>query len=512
MKGDVVWVLDFGGQYTHLIARRVRECGIYSEIVPHDVSPDEVLRRKPKGLILSGSPASAYEEEAPKCDLRIYELGIPILGICYGIQLIAQQLGGKVVQGAKREYGRIKLTIKKPHPLFEGFGREFICWMSHGDYVEKAPEGFEVIASTENTPIAAMVNDEKRIYGVQFHPEVTHTERGIDIFRNFLFHICGCTPSWSMESFVEKAVEEIKRLVGDERVICALSGGVDSSTTAVLVHKAIGDRLTCIFIDHGLMRENEPQQVLKVFKEQLNIPLIFVDARERFLSKLRGVSDPEEKRRIVGEEFIRVFEEVAEEIGGAEWLAQGTLYPDVIESAAVRSPASRIKSHHNVAALPKGMKLKLLEPLRNLYKDEVRKVAELLGLPKEIVRRHPFPGPGLAVRIIGEVTEKKLKICRRASAIVEEELQKAGWYDRVWQAFAIVGDDKAVGVKGDERHLGYVVMVRVVESVDGMTADWAQLPHEVLRAISNRITNEIPEVSWVTYAISSKPPSTIEPC
>ena len=357
-----------------------------------------------------------------------------------------------------------------------------------------------------------MVNDEKRIYGVQFHPEVTHTERGIDIFRNFLLHICGCTPSWSMESFVEKAVEEIKRLVGDERVICALSGGVDSSTTAVLVHKAIGDRLTCIFIDHGLMRENEPQQVLKVFKEQLNIPLIFVDARERFLSKLRGVSDPEEKRRIVGEEFIRVFEEVAEEIGGAEWLAQGTLYPDVIESAAVRSPASRIKSHHNVAALPKGMKLKLLEPLRNLYKDEVRKVAELLGLPKEIVRRHPFPGPGLAVRIIGEVTEKKLKICRRASAIVEEELQKAGWYDRVWQAFAIVGDDKAVGVKGDERHLGYVVMVRVVESVDGMTADWAQLPHEVLRAISNRITNEIPEVSWVTYAISSKPPSTIEPC
>lgn len=512
MEGDVVWVLDFGGQYTHLIARRVRECGVYSEIVPHDVSPDEVLRRRPKGLILSGSPASAYEEGAPKCDLRIYELGIPILGICYGIQLIAQQLGGRVVQGAKREYGRIKLTIKKPHPLFEGFGQEFICWMSHGDYVEKAPDGFEIIASTENTSIAAMVNDEKRIYGVQFHPEVTHTERGIDIFRNFLFRICGCTPSWSMESFVEKAVEEIKRLVGDERVICALSGGVDSSTTAVLVHKAIGDRLTCIFIDHGLMRENEPQQVLKVFKEQLNIPLIFVDAQERFLSKLRGVSDPEEKRRIIGEEFIRVFEEVAEEIGGAEWLAQGTLYPDVIESAAVKSPASRIKSHHNVAALPKGMRLKLLEPLRNLYKDEVRKVAELLGLPKEIVKRHPFPGPGLAVRIIGEVTEEKLRICRKASAIVEEELQKAGWYDRVWQAFAIVGDDKAVGVKGDERHLGYVVTVRVVESVDGMTADWAQLPHEVLRAISNRITNEIPEVSWVTYAISSKPPSTIEPC
>ncbi|MHA1595035.1 MAG: glutamine-hydrolyzing GMP synthase [Candidatus Baldrarchaeia archaeon] len=512
-KHDTIVVLDFGGQYSHLITRRVRECNVYSELLPYNMPAEKILEKDPKGIILSGGPASVYEKDAPVCDPKVFDLKVPVLGICYGLQLMAHMLGGKVSRARKREFGKTELEILDNSDLFFGINRKKIfCWMSHSDIVETLPQGFETIARTENCPHAAVRSKDRKLFGVQFHPEVVHTEFGKQIIENFVIRICKCRPTWKMENFVDEAIRKIRSVIKDDRAICALSGGVDSSTAAVLVHKAIGDRLVCVFINHGLLRKNEPEEVLKIFRDKLKMNVIYVDASERFLKRLKGVTDPEEKRKIIGEEFIKVFTEVAEKVGRPKWLVQGTLYPDVIESARTESPASRIKTHHNVGGLPPWTPFKILEPLRMLYKDEVRKLARVLGLPEEIVKRHPFPGPGLAVRIIGEVTPEKLRICREASYIVEEELKKAGLYDKVWQAFAIVGDDKAVGILGDQRALGHIVIVRIVTSLDGMTADWARIPYEVLERISNRITNEVEGVTWVAYAISSKPPATIEPC
>jgi GMP synthase (glutamine-hydrolysing) len=508
---EKVLVLDFGAQYAHLIARRVRQCRVYAELTPYFTNADAIKSNSPKGLILSGGPSSVYDIDSPLPDPGIYKLGIPILGICYGLQAIIHQTGGKVVHVEKREYGRAKLQIIDQTDLFKGFGSSTICWMSHGDTPVILPNGFKAIANTEHSQFAAIRELDRKIFGVQFHPEVSHTPRGLQILRNFLFGICGCKPSWTMTSFIDRSVEDIRSKVGKESVLCALSGGVDSSTTAVLVHRAVGDKLTCVFVDHGLLRKNETKEVVSTFQDNFGIRLTVVDAAERFQARLKGVSDPEEKRRIVGEEFANVFTEEGSRIGPFKWLAQGTLYPDVIESSKTGSLASRIKTHHNVGGLPEWIKFKILEPLCDLYKDEVREVASLLGLPQAIVSRHPFPGPGLSVRIIGEVTPEKIKICREASSIVEEELQKTGWYDKVWQAFAAVGDDKAVGVLGDMRTYGYIVTIRVVQSVDAMTADWVRLPYKILEQISNRITNEVSGITWVTYSVSSKPPSTIEP-
>lgn len=512
MAEDLMAIIDFGSQYTHLIARRIRECKVRSELFRWDVTAKELIYESPKGIVLSGSPASVYEKDVPLCDGKIFDSGIPILGICYGMQTISHMLGGSVMKSEKREYGKTEVIIEDKSDLFQGLNDRTTVWMSHGDYVERLPEGFDAIAHSENCPVVAIRNKDKRIFGLQFHPEVAHTEKGVDIFKNFIFNVCNCKPSWEMESFIEQTVSEMKNKVGNEKVLCALSGGVDSSTVATLIYRAIGENLTCIFVDHGLLRKDEAQQTIKTFRDNYKIRLIYLDASNRFLSRMKGVIDPEEKRRIIGEEFIKVFTEEGKKLGEFQWLAQGTLYPDVIESAKAGSPASRIKIHHNVAGLPGWMTFKLLEPLRLLYKDEVRKVAHLLGLPEDIVKRHPFPGPGLSVRIMGEVTEEKIAICREASYIVEEELKKVGFYDKVWQAFAIVGDDKAVGILGDEKRFGHIVTIRVVESSDGMTADWVKLPYEILERISNRITNELPKVTLVSYAISSKPPSTIEPC
>ncbi len=504
-KTDKIIVLDFGSQYAHMICRRIREHGVYSELLPYDTTAAAIAEMGPKGVIFSGGPSSVYEPEAPTCDKAIFGLGIPILGICYGMQLTSHMFGGTVGRAKNREYGKAELLIDAKSKLLDGVENGSRIWMSHGDFVEKMPEGFRKLAHTENSPVAAM--EKGTIFGLQFHPEVHHTPRGQKILGNFVFDICGCEKSWSLEDFAKSQIAEMKRQIGDGRAICALSGGVDSATAAVIAHLAIGERLTCIYVDTGLMRKGESEQIRKIFGNSFGINLKIVDASGRFLKKLEGVKDPEKKRKVIGEQFIRVFEEEAK---GADFLVQGTIYPDRIESAATSNAAAKIKTHHNVGGLPKNMKLRVVEPLKDLYKDEVRHVARVIGLPDEIVERLPFPGPGLAVRTIGEVTEKKLRICRDASAIVEEEIQKARI--KVWQAFAVVGDDLATGVLGDERKLGHIVTVRVVESSEAMTADWSRLPNPVLESISNRITNEVPGVTWVTYAISSKPPSTIEPC
>ncbi len=512
MPKELIAVLDFGGQYSHLIARRVRECEVYSELLPYTVKPRELLQLNAKGVVLSGGPASVYDGNAPQCDPEIFQLGLPVLGICYGLQLMVQMLGGRVKATNRREYGKTALRVKDSSDLFRGISSGIISWMSHGDYAEALPEGFEVIASSENCHTAAIRDASRRLYAVQFHPEVAHTENGLQIIRNFATEISGCPATWNPRSIIDTAVQQIKSQVGNEQVLSAVSGGVDSTTTAVLVQKAIGSRLTCVFVNHGLLRKDEEKVIQNALIEGLKMNLHYVDASERFLERLSGVTDPEQKRKIIGEEFIKVFDEESAKLGTFRWLAQGTLYPDVIESAGTGSPASRIKTHHNVGGIPEWSRFQIIEPLKFLYKDEVRKIAKELGVPDAIVKTHPFPGPGLAVRVIGEVTPEKLRICRDASAIVEDVLSRHGLYDSVWQAFATVGDDRAVGVLGDQRQLGHMITVRIVKSLDGMTADWARISPEVLEELSNRIAGEVAGVTWVTYAISSKPPSTIEPC
>jgi len=504
---ETVIVLDFGGQYNQLIVRRIRECNVYCEMLPYNTSLEKIKSVNPKGIILSGGPSSVYEERAPRLDRRIYDLGIPILGICYGMQLMAHDLGGVVEQGKSSEYGRTRLEVVAYDEIFKGLPDEQECWMSHGDYIKSPPKEFQITSRT-SLPVASMSNPSRRLYGVQFHPEVRHTPYGQEMLKNFIFRVCGCRGEWTMENFIEEEVERIRETVGKRKVLCALSGGVDSSVAAALVHKAIGHQLTCIFVNHGLLRYGEVEQVRRTFEQQFNMNFHYADAGERFLSRLKGVSDPEEKRKIIGEEFIRVFEEEAGKLGEIDFLVQGTLYSDVIESGT--GTAARIKSHHNVAGLPEDMRFKLIEPLRNLFKDEVRRVGEELGLPRDIIWRQPFPGPGLAVRIAGEVTREKLNIVREADAIVTQEIEAAGLSEYIWQAFAVLLDVKSVGVMGDERTYAYPIIVRAVTSEDAMTADWAKLPYEVLERISSRIVNEVESINRVLYDITSKPPATIE--
>ncbi len=510
---DKIVILDFGSQYTQLIARRVRECQIYSEIHPYHVPAEKVKSLAPKGIILSGGPASVYDKNAPLSDPGILRMGTPILGICYGMQLIAQQMGGEVVRSEKREYGKAKLTLDRGGKLFKGLGRrgtQLVVWMSHGDSVRTLPPGFHAIAHSKNTPFAAVEEPQKRIYGLQFHPEVVHTPRGIDLIENFLFHICECSNLWTMESFLEQTSRDLKRKIGTGKVICALSGGVDSTVVALLLHKAIGDRLQCIFVNNGLLRKNEASQVVNLFRYHFKIPLTYVRAEDSFLEELEGVIDPEDKRKRIGREFISIFEREAKKIGGVQYLAQGTLYPDVIESVSAKGPSATIKSHHNVGGLPEKMRLNLVEPLRELFKDEVRQLGKVLGLADEIIKRQPFPGPGLAIRIIGEVNRERLEILRAADEIVMREMEKNGLLEEVWQSFAVLLPVKTVGVMGDERTYENVIALRVVTSQDGMTADWARLPYKILESVSNRIINEVKGVNRVVYDVSSKPPSTIE--
>jgi len=512
MKLNTILILDFGGQYCHLIGRRVRENRVYSEIVPCDITPKEIktlnAKLDVKGIILSGGPSSVYDQNAPKCDPRILGLGIPILGICYGHQLIAYLSNGKVQPGEKREYGITYVEIDTPVDVLEGLSQKEIVWMSHGDTVYGLPDEYEVLAHTENCPIAAFKHKEKPIYGLQWHPEVSHTEMGMQMLKNFIFRVCACEPNWKVGNFVKKAINEVKRSVKKHKCIIALSGGVDSTTTAALASKAVGRNLTAVFVDHGFMREGEPEFVKNTF-EKFDINLVIIDARKRFLEKLRGISDPERKRRIIGEEFIRVFEDTARKVG-AEYLLQGTIYPDRVESG-VRRYSDKIKTHHNVAGLPAKIGFKaIVEPLKDLYKDEVRKVAETLGLPGEIAWRQPFPGPGLAVRIIGEVTQKKIDIIRKAEKIVEEEMEKTGINESLWQYFAVLTNTKSTGVKGDARAYGYTIAIRAVESKEAMTASFAKIPYEILEKISTRITKEIPQVTRIVYDITHKPPATIE--
>lgn len=507
-ENELVLVLDFGGQYNQLIARRVRELHVYSEMIPYNTPVEEIKARNPKGLIFSGGPASVYGEKAPHVDKGIFELGVPILGICYGMQLIAQLLGGDVRKAEKREYGKAVIEVDNEHPIFRGLVKNQQCWMSHGDFVAGMPEGFVACAYNEDTPYAAFAHETKKLYGVQFHPEVRHTEYGQEILERFLFSVCNCRGQWSMGSFIDRQVELIKKEVGDKKVLCALSGGVDSSVAAVLVHKAVGDRLTCVFVDHGFMRKGEPEQVKATFSGKFGINLVFVDAKERFLKKIEKIDDPETKRIRIGNEFIRVFEEEAAKLGEIDYLVQGTLYPDVIESGT--STAATIKSHHNVGGLPKDMKFRLLEPLRLLFKDEVREVGREIGLPEEIVNRQPFPGPGLAIRIIGEITAEKLEILREADAIVREEIKNADLKEAIWQYFAVLPSIRSVGVMGDERTYAYPIVLRAVTSDDAMTADWARLPYDLLERISNRIVNQVAQINRVVYDITSKPPATIE--
>ncbi len=511
IHSERILILDFGSQYTQLIARRVREAKVYCEIFPFNAGLDKVKMFRPKGLILSGSPSSVYDAGAPLVDKLHLELGVPILGICYGMQLLTHVFGGTVAKSLKREYGRAELNIHKKEGLFYGFGEgeKAVVWMSHGDRIEKMPAGFSSIAHTDNSPTAAMADEQRKFYGVQFHPEVVHTPQGAQILRNFVYEICGCKPSWNMASFVEYSVAEIRKTVGGKKVICGLSGGVDSSVAAVLVNKAVGRQLTCIFVNNGVLRKDEAEKVQQTFKD-MGLNLVYVDASSQFLRKLEGVEDPEKKRKIIGNTFIEVFDQAAHDVGGAEFLVQGTLYPDVIESVSFKGPSAVIKSHHNVGGLPEKMKLKLVEPLRELFKDEVRAIGRELGMPADIIDRQPFPGPGLAIRILGEVTAQRLSILREADVIVIEEIKKANLYREIWQSFAVLLPIKTVGVMGDERTYENVIAIRAVTSQDGMTADWAKLPYDLMGVLSNRIINEVKGVNRVVLDISSKPPSTIE--
>ncbi|HTL43889.1 MAG TPA: glutamine-hydrolyzing GMP synthase [Vicinamibacterales bacterium] len=509
MQHQTIVVLDFGSQFTQLIARRLRELSVYSEILPYNTPPEEIAKRQPLGIILSGGPKSVREAGAPRCDQAVFELGVPVLGICYGMQLMTDALGGEVAPAPLREFGLATVSIAHAQPMFTSLPGELRVWASHGDFVARAPHGFTVTATSANAPVAAMADDDRRFYALLFHPEVAHTDRGTAILRNFAFAVCGCTGDWTMASFVQEAIATIRAQVGDGRVVCGLSGGVDSTVAALLIHKAIGDRLTCIFVDNGVMRLDEAAQIKARF-ERLELPLVFADASVLFLERLQGITDPEQKRKIIGATFIDVFESEATALGEFEFLAQGTLYPDVIESVSVIGPSHVIKSHHNVGGLPERMRFRLVEPLRQLFKDEVRSVGQELGLDEEFVWRQPFPGPGLAVRILGEITASRLNLVRRADAIVAEEVKKAGWYRKLWQSFAVLLPVQSVGVMGDARTYEYTAAIRAVESKDGMTADWAKLPHDLLATISSRIVNEVKGINRVVYDISSKPPSTIE--
>jgi GMP synthase (glutamine-hydrolysing) len=508
---EAIVVLDFGSQYNMLIARRVREAQVYCELLPHDTPWEKIAPLNPKGFILSGGPASVYEPNAPLAPAYVYEKHLPMLGICYGMQVITKQLGGEVKPGTRREYGHAIMHIsQQDSPLFAGLPESTPVWMSHGDKIEEMPPGFKALASTENSPYA-VIGSKNNVYGLQFHPEVAHTQEGKTILKNFIYKVCGCKGNWTMGSFVNESIERIKEQVGNGKVINALSGGVDSSVVATLIHRAIGDQLTCIFVNNGLLRREEADRTLKVFENNLGMNIIHVDATDRFLNRLKGVIDPEEKRMIIGEEFIRVFEDEAKKIGKVDFLAQGTLYPDVIESvSSVSNASAKIKSHHNVGGLPARMTLKLLEPLRFLFKDEVRLVGKELGLPEEMVWRQPFPGPGLAIRCIGEVTKEKLEILRGADFVLMNEIKKANLYHQLWQSFCVLTDVRSVGVMGDFRTYSYLAAIRAVTSEDAMTADWARLPYDLLARVSNRIVNEVPGINRVVYDITSKPPSTIE--